>query len=164
MGLFVCLARVIVREWIKIAYRLRSNDRGWENITWLRYWRLRTICKCSNTYWGLTTRQPHAGHGKCSHEDSRGSTQEELRESECGGATDSVSLWGSGLLLSLEYVTFPMNPVGGSIFSFHFCLQILSQVKLMNSGDLWGHIHTSWDGLSATSWCHWERAYLFLLF
>ena len=33
----------------------------------------------------------------------------------------------------------------------------------MNSGDLWGHMHTSWDSLSTTSWCHWEGAYLLLL-
>ena len=55
LALFVCVFSESAREWIKIASLLKSSEREWENITWLRCWRVRTACRCSNTH-----REPRA--------------------------------------------------------------------------------------------------------
>lgn len=90
----MCLARVFAREWIKIASLLKSSDREWENITWLRCWRVRTACRCSNTHQEPTACHPcWAQKGQCHHKDNRASTQEEIRESEYSGQ-QTLPLWG----------------------------------------------------------------------
>lgn len=119
----------------------------WEDVTWLRCWRLRTS-RSSNiwdSWWFILC----AAHWKGIHEDNMGSTLEELR----------VWIWWAMVLVSLWGLVyyFLCNTLLFSVIqsvTLYLASILPPDLTTSKANKLWwtlGYIHWSWDSLSGTS-------------